>query len=514
MFFSSDWMRQELAWWNIPGVEIGICDRSGTLWQQGYGWRDLEAHAPMTPDTLGAIACCTKSFTAAVIASLAADGLLSFDRPVREYIPDFALMDPAASEQCTVRDMLCHRTGLSAHDGMWPDPDTDRRAFLRKARYLEPDRPFRYSSEYNNTVYDLLGCIAEEVSGISWEELVRARILKPLGMDRTCMTMAEMEKDEDHAKGYFAASRTAVLEKMSPWEMGVGAPAAAVNSCVSDMLRWLWMHLNRGCFKDVRLFTEKMADEMHTPTAVMNAFPWIFPEVPGIGLYGMGWKTCVYRGRLLRYHCGELEGFCSIQAFLPEEGFGIFVLCNRHKPVTPFLLELVYTAIDRLLEYPGTDWAGRLHPYAEVFSGSCDDWPMDLMSPENEASAVRADSGKTAASAAGGEAAGEMLSASDEDTAAEMLSAACRELPGAYEHPGYGRVRIESGNGTPELIFRTQRLPLHPVRRDLWMIRGLKEDTLYYTLPLRVIRPEASGSVSAITLKLDANTPAVCFHAI
>lgn len=88
----------------------------------------------------------------------------------------------------------------------------------------------------------------------------------------------------------------------------------------------------------------------------------------------------------------------------------------------------------------------------------------------------------------------------------------CR-LPGVYEHPGYGRVRIEAGNGAPELIFRTQRLPLHPVRRDLWMIRGLKEDTLYYTLPLRVIREEAAGHVTAITLKLDANTPAVYFRA-
>ncbi|MCR5160230.1 MAG: beta-lactamase family protein [Lachnospiraceae bacterium] len=484
MFFSSDWMQRELAWWNIPGLEIGVCDRSGTIWQQGYGWRDPEKHLPMTPDTLGPIASCTKSFTAAVIASLAADGLLSFDTPVREYIPDFALMDPAASQQCTLRDMLCHRTGLSAHDGTWPDPDTDRRAFLRRARFLEPNRPFRYSSEYNNTVYDLIGCIAEEVSGISWEELVRERVLRPLGMNRSCLTMADMMKDPDHAKGYFAASRTAPLQEMAPWEMGVGAPAAAVNSCVSEMLRWLRMHLNRGSFEGTLLFSEKMMDEMHTPTAVMDAFPWTFPEVPGIGIYGMGWKTCVYRGRILRYHCGELEGFCSMQAFLPREGFGIFILCNRHKPVTPLLLELIYTAIDRLLEYPDTDWASRLHPYAEVFSGSCDDWPVDLMSAD---------------------------SIPDDQSSDEWLSAACAELPGVYEHPGYGHVRIDAESGNPVLIFRTQRLRLHPVRRDLWMIRDLKEDTLYYTLPLRVIREGASARAAGITLKLDANTPPVLF---
>ena len=152
-----DFIHKELAYWNIPGVTIGICTGSEVLLCDGYGVRNLSTGAPMTGNTLGGIASCSKSFTSAVIGSLAEEGVIDIDKPVREYIPDFRLMDPAASQQCTLRDMLYHRTGLSAHDAMWPEPGLPPEEYVRRVRFLEPNRPFRSSAAFLGSMSTVKG---------------------------------------------------------------------------------------------------------------------------------------------------------------------------------------------------------------------------------------------------------------------------------------------------------------------------------------------------------------------
>ena len=474
--FPEGWVEKELKWWNIPGVAVGICSGDEILWSGGYGVRSLETGKPMTADTLGAIASCSKSFTASVIASLQDEGVIDIDAPVRSYLPEFELMDPFASDGCTLRDMLYHRTGLPPHDAMWPDPERDSLSFIRALRYLEPNRPFRSSSEYNNTVYAAAGRIAEMVCGRSWEELVRERIFGPLGMERSCTTMARMYEDENYASGYFARERQGSLEKMEPWEMDIAGPAAGVNSSVNEMLRYIMFHMNNGVFNGKRLLSEKMSQELHKGAVCMSAFPWRFPEVPGNGWYGMGWKNCTYRDMNICYHCGEIEGYCSMQLFVPGRNFGMFVICNRHKPVTPFLLELVYTAIDQRFDCPQADWAERLHPYENVFDGSCDDWKVDLT---------------------GG------IARSDKSGQARRMSHLPEEYAGVYEHPGYGRLEVRREGEQLFLEYKKWSLPLEFLHYDTFIVRDLKEDTLYYTLPLTFCYDELSGSICAFTLRLE-----------
>ena len=95
----ASFVRREMAWWNVPGVQIGVvrADSNGnpeTLYSSGFGFRDVEHNLPMTPASLGGIASCSKAFTAAIVASLVEEGKLDWDRPIREYLPFFALKDP------------------------------------------------------------------------------------------------------------------------------------------------------------------------------------------------------------------------------------------------------------------------------------------------------------------------------------------------------------------------------------------------------------------------------------
>lgn len=123
-------IRHMMDYYSIPGMALGIIT-PGEVHTEGFGIRDGAGH-PFLPDTISGIGSCSKSMTAFAVMRLAEKGLLDIDEPVASYIPGFALWDEAASRQVTLRDMLCHRTGVGGHDGAWPDNSISRVDYLNR----------------------------------------------------------------------------------------------------------------------------------------------------------------------------------------------------------------------------------------------------------------------------------------------------------------------------------------------------------------------------------------------
>ena len=146
-----------MEYWGIPGFSYGVMKDGKVLTKGGCGYRDVEKKLPADENTLYGIASCSKSFNSCLIAMLVDDGILDYDRPIREYIPEFAMYDEFATRDCTLRDMLTHRTGLAPHEAMWPDPGITKRDLLMRLRYLKPNAPFRTVTQYNNTIYSAIG---------------------------------------------------------------------------------------------------------------------------------------------------------------------------------------------------------------------------------------------------------------------------------------------------------------------------------------------------------------------
>ena len=112
-------VRRLMARDQIPGVAVGVVERGHLAFARGFGYRDVDKHLPVTPDTLFALGSCSKAFTATAIALLADEGRVALDTPVRRYLPDFSLQDPVASATLTPRDLLTHKSGLPRHDLFW-----------------------------------------------------------------------------------------------------------------------------------------------------------------------------------------------------------------------------------------------------------------------------------------------------------------------------------------------------------------------------------------------------------
>src|SRR5437762_3372553 len=105
-----------MADWKVPGVALAVVQDGKVALTRAYDQRDVEAGLPVTPATQFVICSITKSFTATAIALLHHEGRLDWTKPVRDYMPEFRLSDPVATERVTVLDLLCHRTGLPRHD--------------------------------------------------------------------------------------------------------------------------------------------------------------------------------------------------------------------------------------------------------------------------------------------------------------------------------------------------------------------------------------------------------------
>ena len=118
---------EAMAEWKVPGLAIAIVQDGETALLKAYGQRDVEAGLAVTPQTQFTICSITKTFTATGLALLVDEGRLDWSKPVRDYVPEFRLHDPVATERVTVRDLLCHHSGLPRHDWIWMPGGLSRR---------------------------------------------------------------------------------------------------------------------------------------------------------------------------------------------------------------------------------------------------------------------------------------------------------------------------------------------------------------------------------------------------
>jgi CubicO group peptidase (beta-lactamase class C family) len=110
--------------WKVPGAAIAVVRDGKVVLTRAYGQRDVEADLPVTPVTQFAICSITKSFTATALALLHNEGRFDWSQPVCDYMPEFRLSDPVATERVSVLDLLCHRTALPRND--WVHEPGDR----------------------------------------------------------------------------------------------------------------------------------------------------------------------------------------------------------------------------------------------------------------------------------------------------------------------------------------------------------------------------------------------------
>src|ERR1700722_20830052 len=127
---------------DVPGIAVCVIKDGKVIHSKGYGYRSLNTRLPVDEHTLFGIASNSKAFTTAALGMLVDEGKLDWDDKVRKYIPEFKLFDPYVTEEFTIRDLLCHRSGLGLGAGdlmFFPDgSDFTVPDILHNLQYLKP----------------------------------------------------------------------------------------------------------------------------------------------------------------------------------------------------------------------------------------------------------------------------------------------------------------------------------------------------------------------------------------
>ena len=269
------------------------------------------AGTPLTTGTAFQIASISKSFTAACVLRLVADGRLSLE----DRLTSFTELGPPAWREITLHMLLTHTSGL-AH---WKDTGLDLHEpcpreeliarFAATPVAFEPGKEWAYSS----LGYVLLAHVVETVTGEPYPSVLEREVLSPLGLRQTCA--------EEPAAGVTAAHGSRGGEPVPSFDLTVNVGTGDVWSTTADLVRW------------------PRALASLAPSAVSRQAAVADEEngLTDVG-YGYGWFTASLDGERIIFHPGDNAGFVSLLVWAPDRGLVLAMLAADQIDLAPLAL--------------------------------------------------------------------------------------------------------------------------------------------------------------------------------
>jgi CubicO group peptidase (beta-lactamase class C family) len=353
------YVEDAVALWDSPGLAVAVVKDGEVLFARGYGVLEVGRAERVDEHTRFSIGSTTKAFTAAAIGLLVDEGKVRWDDRVTSHLPGFELSDPYVTREVTIRDLLTHRAGLGNADYLWYEQDVTGDEIVERARYVIAEYSFRGSWIYQNIMYHVAGEVIEAVSGMSWADFVRTRLLEPLGMTETLPLLSDTRDQPNVARPHdYVDGELVTIENAS---VDPVAAAGSIWSSVSDMSKWLNLLLAGGVLPDsTRLLRSATVDELFTPQVVLRSqYPTDRLTAPNFMTYGLGWFQKDYRGRKVDYHTGSIDGMVAIAGLVRGQNLGVYVLGNRdHVEVRHALMYRVFDLFNGHGEV--RDWSAEL----------------------------------------------------------------------------------------------------------------------------------------------------------
>ena len=409
-----EFVEMRMKEWNVPGVAIAVVRDSQVVLTKGYGWANVEGKQRVDAGTLFAIGSSSKAFTATGVMQLVDEGKVDLDEPVITYVPNLRLYNDELTNNLTVRDLLCHRSGLPRHDVAWYGSGSTREELIAKMAYLEPNAQLRETWQYQNFMFMAAGYLIEQVTGQSWEAYTQKHLFDPLQMPNSNFSVIDLQKTANRAWPY--QEEEGEVKVMEYRNIDAIGPAGSINSNATEMANWLILQLNEGRFQGKQVISGTSLHETHKPQMVMPGD--MTTDEIFYSSYGLGWMITSYRGHLRVEHGGNIDGFSASVCVMPRDGIGIVVLTNMN----------------------GTALTGVIRNYIvdKMLDLEVHDWNTELLEQRNKAREAS------------------LLATEEEEDLARVNGTAPSHAPadyvGLYRHPGYGQIEVrQKDDGSLEI---------------------------------------------------------------
>ncbi len=353
--------------WNLPGVAAAFAKGGETFYANAYGCKESGANEPVDVNTIFQIGSVSKSFTAAIMASLVDEGKVSWEDTVVNILPDFKMYDPWVTANMQVKDVMTHKSGLGGQVGTYlPNLGYDRDDIYKMLAQIKPAYSFRNDYQYNNVTFIIAAKIIEKVTGKSWEENLQERIFNPLGMSASSANgegfLASVNRAVPHEHLYkdgAISTRALHGDNQALWWLTVIGPAGSINSNVGDMIKYAEFHRLNGMAADGKqVISEKSAKYLHKGLTITSQ------DTNRTTLYGHCWfieQNSRYR---LYFHTGTTWGFATLCFFVPQLELSGIMFMNCEVGSDP-RYAIMRRLIDLVMGAPADEFTPQYKDYSK-----------------------------------------------------------------------------------------------------------------------------------------------------
>ncbi|HKV26091.1 MAG TPA: serine hydrolase domain-containing protein [Candidatus Acidoferrum sp.] len=323
-----------------PGLAAMIRKNGRTIYEKGFGVRDLRTKIPIFAQTNFRLASFTKQFTAMAIMLLEQDGKLRYDETLTEIFPEF----PAYGRNITIRNLLNHTGGLPDYEDLMDAAEKTKGSAIWSAEHqiqdeevlvlLEKESKGKFapgtSWAYSNSGYVVLGLIVAKASGEPFGKFLRERIFAPLHMDHTVVFQRGKNEVANRAYGYSKVNGELRETDQSATSATLGD--GGIYSNLEDLAKW------DDALRNHTLLGAKEMQPALLPAKLTTGAPTLWPPGEASGdnqhptkpvSYGFGWFLDPYQGHARMWHTGDTMGFRTVIERFAKNNLTIVVLANR-----------------------------------------------------------------------------------------------------------------------------------------------------------------------------------------
>ena len=323
---------------DLPGLAVLVRPNGKTIFEHGYGVRDLRTKSKIEAHTNFRLASFTKEFTAMAIMLLVRDHKLCYDETLTEIFPDF----PDYGRSITVRNILNHVSGLPDYEDLMESaekangPIWSPEKQIQDAEVLEllkKEKTGKFapgtSWSYSNSGYVVLGLIVAKASGKSYAEFLHERIFAPLQMNHTLVY--QRGKNEVLNRAFGHSKENGPLKETDQSSTSATLGDGGIYSNLEDLAKW------DDALRNHTLIGEKEMQPALIPVKLNDGSEPHWPTQPNDDnlhpgkpvSYGYGWFLDPSNGHQRMWHTGSTMGFRTVIERFPGDNLTIIVLANR-----------------------------------------------------------------------------------------------------------------------------------------------------------------------------------------
>jgi CubicO group peptidase (beta-lactamase class C family) len=320
-----------LAQHTIPGATLGVLHGDDASYYAA-GLINKNTGVETTTDTLFQIGSITKVWTATLVMMLVDEGVLDLDAPVVTYLPEFKVADADVTARVTLRDLMSHRSGIGGdHILETGRGDDTLERYVETCAGIGQEHDLGATMSYCNTGFSVAGRVIEKVTGKTWDQVLRERLIGPLGLTHT-NTLPEEALLFRTAVGHVKLPGHDDEQVAPAWVLPRSAgPAGLINASAADVLTFARFHLDEGRAPDgTQLLSPGSVKQMQEPQIDV-------PDQYTLGnQWGVGWILFSWDGHAGYGHDGATIGQRAYLRVFPDARLAVTFLTNGGNSGTAF----------------------------------------------------------------------------------------------------------------------------------------------------------------------------------